>query len=344
VNAQLDEEGTGYMRHEDHVGHKIQYANGEGDLNEAVGRVFGNSLTGGVVIREVAKRDDQGQSYDHISADVRCYIFNKIHQGVHSADALTNNDHELISHIRCWSFRSDVPDHSMSIISGLVGFGPKGSFKEFCSGTGNLGRDTQIFPDTNRMIPHFDPHIQQGMRNIPTYRCNNVSRGNITSYEIWSGGLKIVRPDGTELASVSGGWEVLDTIRYYDTNSPKKIGYTSDVCVQMSANRIFDPGPGCNVTTNYGQISYPWNDTRSYFKGLHRGQYIMAHVLNNAGGPTVVYTDAFGRKASNTPFKGSVKQTFSAHNFRVTGRREGIDPINILHRLDDGEGAVHAPN
>ncbi|HRN96150.1 MAG TPA: hypothetical protein PLD54_01750, partial [Candidatus Levybacteria bacterium] len=81
VNEQLDVYNTSKginngMRHEDHVGHKIEWEN-------SLMRQWSTSIGGGTQQRGA----DSG---------VRCDFFMKIHQGTHSKDAFTNNMHELI--------------------------------------------------------------------------------------------------------------------------------------------------------------------------------------------------------------------------------------------------------
>jgi hypothetical protein len=73
ANEQLDAANLGLRRHEDHVGHKIEWEN---DI------VLRSNGAGGLL-------------------DVRCDVLTKLHQGTHSADAFTNNLHELNYHLRC---------------------------------------------------------------------------------------------------------------------------------------------------------------------------------------------------------------------------------------------------
>ena len=62
------------MRHEDHVGHKVEWEN---DVQMHLDGIADEVL------------------------NIRCDIMTKLHQGTHSKDAFTNNLHELVYHIKC---------------------------------------------------------------------------------------------------------------------------------------------------------------------------------------------------------------------------------------------------
>jgi len=94
------------MRHEDHVGHKIEWANNI--------TVYESTTTGGANRRALA---------------VTCDFFMKIHQGTHSKDAFTNNMHELLYAMQC----HDGPGGAIGskvIITKMVVFGDPGGFDE----------------------------------------------------------------------------------------------------------------------------------------------------------------------------------------------------------------------
>src|SRR5690606_23531193 len=64
ANEQLNAAGLGMQRHEDHVGHKVEWEN---DVHM--------QLEGGA----------------GTIVDLRCDVLTKLHQGTHSKDAFTNN-------------------------------------------------------------------------------------------------------------------------------------------------------------------------------------------------------------------------------------------------------------
>ncbi len=84
-------------RHEDHVGHKIDYAN------------------------DVALLDTGGNPLG-----VTCDYLFKLHQGTHSPDALSNNVHELIYAMQC-------SDGTAVLSTTLVPFGAPGEYQSSCA-------------------------------------------------------------------------------------------------------------------------------------------------------------------------------------------------------------------
>ncbi|MHC4710863.1 MAG: hypothetical protein ACYTA3_10735, partial [Planctomycetota bacterium] len=75
ANEQLDIYDPFTARHEDHVGHKVEWEND-------VRMKFGGDASSAVF-------------------EIRCDVLTKMHQGSHSKDAFTNNLHEIIYHIDC---------------------------------------------------------------------------------------------------------------------------------------------------------------------------------------------------------------------------------------------------
>lgn len=344
VNEQVDAyfadnpSTTAFMRHEDHVGHKVEYANGEGDIGDGTDP-FDRNLTGGVVVP--VKNSSEGTKWN--ASGIRCYHFQKIHQGVSTADATTNNLHELIAHTKCESSRSEFPS-STSLTSAMVSFGAAGEFTRFC----NTDRTSIIKTGTNASNQFFPGTRGVGMRNIIDRNCVEqtflVPDGTFSanSYEIWDAAIKIYTTDGRMLIdNGNGGWEVLDAIRYYYPGAPNNVGYHADLCYETLGNRRMRGGV-CDWMTNYGQIKgITWDDPRSGFRGLTRGQYVNPHIVNNSGGPSVWYTDPFGRNARQQPFPGSVRQSIPSVNTRINF---DIDPRIILRTHNSGNNSVHGPN
>ncbi len=344
VNEQIDpyfmsiSSGNMFMRHEDHVGHKIEFANGEGDIGTGTD-AFDSSKTGGLV---VAINGTNGQKF--ADSGIRCYHFQKVHQGVSTPDAFTNNLHEIIMHEKCTSTRSDFPA-STTLLSGMLAFGAPGEFTKFCQ----ADRFTSIKVGLTDANKYFPGTTGDGMRNILTRDCVEqtvlVPSGSFSAfpYEIWSGNLRIRTADGRQIAKNGGGWEVLDAIRYFNPAATNKISYAADWCYETLGDRKARGGT-CDYMTKNGTIKgITWDDPRSEYRGVTRGQYVEAHHINNAGGSQYWYTDPFGGNAKTTPFPGSIRQFISPVNATTLGKL-ATQPRIIQRSHDSGGGTVHAPN
>lgn len=345
------------MRHEDHVGHKVEYANGEGDI--ATDKAD-NSLTGGVHVQRNKPIADTG---------VRCYYLAKPHQGVSTADAFTNNIHEVFYFADC---RSSNSAYNQKIsIAKLFTFGKPGGFTSFMPLCGIERRSNEqdfVNLGTDAMNSQYPASISsQGDREIVTREC--VEKGILVPSGSWSGNFYEAWPasldvkDTTGKALVSGInllFDVEDANRYFYPEALKQkngytnpdaktnVGFTMDLCYDQSLasqGRIVRGGP-CEYATNYGQIkNITWNDPRSAFKGIHRGMYFQPGTLANAGGSEFLYSDPFGNNAKTTPFPGSIKQQISTKNLNY-GQIFGLptDPRVNDRVHNDGNGTVHAPN
>lgn len=359
--------GKTTMRHEDHVGHKIDWANDETDL--ATHKMSTTKNTG-VWIGRAAN--------GIISPDtgVRCFFLAKTHQGVSTPDAFTNNVHEDFYFQDCRY--SDTAYNTKVSFAMMEGFGAPGGFTNFMPMCGierrfdpqdrvcPLGKDASgncILDPVNKDYP-----TDNGDREIITRDC--IEKGFLVPegqwsgnlYEAWPANLEVVKPDGSDLASgVNLLFDVEDANRYYYPDSLKQargynnpdakpnLGFTMDLCYDnslLSEGRKYRGGP-CDWATSYGTIQdIRWDDPRSAFRGVHRGMYFQPAVLNNATGPEYWYTDPYGKKASTTPFPGSVKQQITTKTLNYSSLIGGtpIDP-RVNDRIhDDGNQTVHAPN
>lgn len=124
VNEQLvaynASRGSSVMRHEDHVGHKVEYANGEGDIAT---HQSNNLLTGGVFVGRL------GNGVMAKDTGVRCYYLAKPHQGVSSNDAFTNSIHEVFYFADCR--HSNAAYNQKISIATIEAFGTPGGFTSF---------------------------------------------------------------------------------------------------------------------------------------------------------------------------------------------------------------------
>ena len=122
ANEQLDAANLGMQRHEDHVGHKVEWE------NDVRIRVSGNAGA---------------------ALEVSCDVLAKLHQGTHSKDAFTNNLHEINYHIKC----TDRTELHVTMLSAI---GRPGEFVSSCGGTIQAGTATPANSPTgggHRRIP-----------------------------------------------------------------------------------------------------------------------------------------------------------------------------------------------
>lgn len=366
------------MRHEDHVGHKIEWANGEPDLashnmsSASNGGVWIGALGDGVVAHDTG---------------MRCFFLAKAHQGVSTPDAFVHNLHEVLYLADCRhvgdldacsnpdaleTCPDSHPDNHQMSLALLQGFGRSGGFTRFMPMC-NIPRrnDPQDFIDLGHSqwsawYPNGD-----GDREIIDRACIEIGflvppgQWSQNLYEAWPASLSIRRPGGAPLVQgVNLLFDVLDASRYfypeplklargYDQWRPElagtHLGYSMDLCYDSSllAQDRRVRGGACDWATDYGNITdIDWNDTRSAFRGLHRGAYFQPADIDNAQGPGHWYTDPYGRDAGTTPFAGAIRQFISPKRVRYSERIDGrnIDPRVAQRWHDDGGRTVHAPN
>ena len=354
VNEQMDLAG-GLMRHEDHVGHKVDWVNGEPDLAT---HNMSTSANGGAWI---GKLGDGVMSKD---TGVRCYFLAKAHQGTSSGDALTNNLHEVMYFADC-SHPTNTNLSQKISVSVMEGFGKVGGFTKFMPLCGVARRsDLQDFLSLGTTTENQGYPSGDGDREIPTRDCIESGflvkapefSGNL--YEAWPANLSIVTASGKEiLGGINLLFDVNDANRYYYPESLKSqrgynnpdagtnVGFSMDLCYENFGGKIARHNQ-CDAATNYGQIKgIAWDDPRSAFRGLNRGMYFKPASIDNAGGPAVVYTDVFGKKATATPFAGSIKQLLPSKTLNYNALiNDPIDPRVTMRYHSDGNGTVHAPN
>lgn len=305
ANEQLDAASLGMQRHEDHVGHKIEWEN---DVRIRPGG------SGGVL-------------------EVSCDVLVKLHQGTHSRDAFTNNLHELNYHIRC----NDRTEMHVTLLSAI---GRPGEFVSTCGGTvvagvGNpanapAGGGHRRIPDAacilNRIL--VDP-----------------SRGSDfgSLHESWETSNEVRTADGKRLAFFNPYFQVFRPSRYFDPAIASLVGRPVYLCAMTMGDRRARSSEcnGLTSTVNGSLLSVPFDDPRSPFNGARRQVDINDNVITNAGGATEWYTDPFGRNGRTTPFRGSIKQYVASvdNNYGV-----GVNgPVIGGNRVYGGTG-TRAPN
>ena len=199
ANEQLDEYNRAErigdrMRHEDHVGHKIEWEN-DVEMVESV-------TNGGAVQRALA---------------IRCDFLMKVHQGTHSPDAFTNNLHELLYAAQCRD-RGDGSVGTKLVAYTMVQFGDPGGFSEGGVAGGFA------FVKVGAASPATSP-AGTGLRSIPTLgRVQSAmlvppgerSDYSRALYEDWLSANYLRRPGGREpLAYYDPHFAVFLPARFY---------------------------------------------------------------------------------------------------------------------------------
>jgi hypothetical protein len=308
ANQVLDTFDPQGMRHEDHVGHKVEWEN------------------------DVPLQFEDGAS---AVLDVRCDVLVKLHQGSHSKDAFTNNLHELAYHIDC----TDGTELHLTLMAAIGG---PGSMVASCDGD----RVIHVGPPTpanspnrggTRRIPDracVDAH----MLALPGERSNL----NAALRESWEANLSIRSANGGgSLAHIDPYFQILLPSRFLDLSKPGLVARPIDVCYELRADGARVNAGECERSTGNGTITgIAWDDARSAFNGVARFVDINSNRITNATGPEVWYTDPFGMGARTEPFPGSIRQFIARID---NSARPSHGPV-IGRQRDYGGPGVHAPN
>jgi hypothetical protein len=310
ANEQLDAANLGMRRHEDHVGHKVEWE------NDVVMRSNG---AGGLL-------------------EVRCDVLTKLHQGTHSKDAFTNNLHELNYHVRC-------SDRTEMHITVLTAIGRPGEFERTCGGTVQVGPATPVnspVGDGRRKIPDWSCLESRVM-------VGDGAKSDFGAlHESWQTHTTLRTAEGNRtLASFDPYFQVFRPSRFFDSRSPDNVGRPALLCTAHRHESRHARGRECDTVLQAlgaeasGFAVLPYDDARSPFNGVRRQVDMNNNSVRNAGGPTEWYTDPFGRNARTTPFPGSIRQRLSStsndYGVGVNGPTFGGD-------RDYGGKGVRAPN
>ena len=235
ANEQLDAAGLGMQRHEDHVGHKVEWEN---DVRIQVAGGSG------------------------IAIEVRCDVLVKLHQGTHSKDAFTNNLHELNYHIRC----SDKTEMHVTLMSAI---GRPGEFNSSCGGTIQAGTATPANSPAgggHRRIPDAACLISRIL--VPSGQQSDF--GHL--HESWETSNEIKTADGHRLAFFDPYFQVFRPSRYYDAAATGVVGRPVALCA-LTINERRARGSECNSMTNTvggALVSIDYDDALSRFNGVGR--------------------------------------------------------------------------
>jgi len=343
----MDRGITNGMRHEDHVGHKVEWENGI--------TIYESVSSGGSNRRAL---------------NVKCDFLMKIHQGTHSPDAFTNNLHELVYAMQCTDGATGGIGTKV-IVTKMVAFGVPGTFSEGSP----AGGFTTIQAGT--AMPMNSPS-GPGLRSLPTINrvltfilvpSGSWSQFSPGLYEDWISAnylrtsattqpLLYFDPHFAVFSPSRFYWPGSDPNRYGITRTAAdvaaNIGRSVDVCWMVNGANKFRGGE-CDYMTNYGAIKIPFasTDPRSLFNGVHREFYFNNTVVVNAGGATRWYTDPFGNNATVGSAPSTIAQSLSAVDNRkrtedghisLTGRAYPLESVAIGSTRSYGGLGVHAPN
>jgi hypothetical protein len=308
ANEALDTWDPTGQRHEDHVGHKVEWEN---DVPMRFGSDAANAIF-----------------------EVRCDILTKLHQGTHSRDAFTNNLHELVYHIAC----SDGTEMHVTIMAAI---GTPGQFERSCDrATVVVGPATPAnSPDGGgqRIIPDRFCVEQEILR--PAGQGSNFG----VLHESWETSNRLSREDGRTIAAFNPYFQVFRPSRFHDPAMPNVVGRPIDVCYEVQPSGESAQGGECEDATAGGTIlGITYDDARSPFDGVRRQVDINENLVRNSDGPSIWYTDPFGEHGRTEPFPGSVRQWVARiNNDRGDLQLEGP---TLGRERDYGSTRTHAPN
>lgn len=275
ANEQLDIYDPSSPRHEDHVGHKVEWAN---DI----------------------ELDVRGPASGIIR--IRCDVLTKLHQGTHSRDAFTNNLHEVVYAIDCG-------DGMKVHYTALTAIGRPGEFRESCTGTfiqaGTASPASSPSGGGFRSLPTRTciEQIKVGEGQNSNYFALN---------ENWETDLFLQREGGGRLFSANPYFQVRNASRFFDPAVAGNVGRPIAACDEVNGGLRLRGGY-CRESTNDGALQgLAFDDPRSAFDGARRVVDVNGNRIRNAGGPEVWYSDPYGRNARTEPFPGSLRQRLSS--------------------------------
>jgi len=306
ANEQLDTWDPANPRHEDHVGHKIEWENNV-PLN------FGSDAASSLF-------------------DIRCDVLAKLHQGTHSKDAFTNNLHELVYHVRC----TDGTEMHLTLLTAI---GDPGQFTRSCDGTAvAVGPATPANSPNGggqRIIPDRSCVLQSIL--VPVGQSSNLG----VLHESWQTSIGIRTAGGRGLAFINPYFQVRLPSRYYDPGTAPAVGRPMDLCYEVTPGGARAQSNTCNQVTANGTITgITFDDPRSPFNGADRFFDMNENEITNAGGPTGWFTDPFGLHARPDSFPGAVRQWIA----RIDNSRGGLGTNGPTLRRYYGGTSVHPPN
>lgn len=303
-------------RHEDHVGHKLEWQNDVPMNNGA-----------------------------------RCDVLIKLHQGTHSHDAFTNNLHEIVYRLAC----TNGVELDITMLTPIGNFGEFNRNCDRSVVRVNSNKPA-AWPNSNmafRLIPDrhcIDLHLRtknvnqsvedQALREVwQTHNSLRTANGT----ELAAFGPYMVTRRAARYFDNRIGPSLIGS------NGAGAVARMPALCAEPHAlggtiaSRAQSP-TGCGVlrTTIANGLVPDWNSTASPFSGTFRWVEMngirLEAQLRELNGGSIWYSDPFGRAFRRTPFAGSIRQHFRPQRSRLimVGRQLGVRDYR-------GPG-VHAPN
>ena len=281
ANEQLDDFPGRMPRHEDHVGHKIEGANG-------------------VVFTPANKST---------ASAITCDALTKLHQGTHSADAFTNNLHEIIYRLRC----SDGTEVNVTFITAN---GPGGQLSRRCQPGTRIEAGTPNPADSPRRGHSRSPGRSMGNRFIPDRWCVENAAASTQYSEVWKTQNVVTTAENKLLFRFANYYFVSNPARYFSADSPTLLERPLESCFEKDADGSWSVNRSICKDARKVAESGPiaWDSPLSPFRGTIRTVRLNDMVVTNSGAQTEWYTDPFGQNARSTPFPGSIKQLISNTN------------------------------
>lgn len=302
------------QRHEDNVGHKVIVAN-DVKMVAAKPRSY--------------VRDDRGEV-------VACDFLIKFHQGSHSADATTNNAHELLYAARC-------TDGTELISSTMTRFGNPNEFDRSCD-LETVETSGSNLPDGfggRRVIP--DRYCVDREALVPGTQQSSIW----ALYESWESENRIQTADGRVLARFDPWFGVRNPSRAHDAGL---VGTT--IFALVDTLWMVDAADGGTAK------GYPWSeaqeahegheghlaktDPASPFDGAQRDYRLGSTTVDNDTGTSIWWSDPYGDNAGKEPFEGAVRQLVSVGS---NADWPALERSWVNLEKDYGkDNGVHAPN
>ena len=196
ANQHLVTSGFGAHRHEDHVGHKVEWEN-----------------------RMPMRAANTGSA----TLAITCDVLTKLHQGTHSPDAFTNNMHEVVYHIRC----TDGTAFSATLLTPI---GTPGELVVSCDRERHIMVGTATPPNSpsgggKRAVPDI-ACVQASVLRTDGQR----PRFDSALRESWEISASLRAADGRTLASFNPYYQVMDPSRFHDPALGSAMGRPIDLC------------------------------------------------------------------------------------------------------------------
>ena len=228
ANQYLEASGFGAPRHEDHVGHKIEWEN---DMPMRVG--------------------DGGSAL----LSVTCDVLVKLHQGTHSADAFTNNMYEVAYHVRC----TDGTGFSATLLTPI---GDAGELVVSCDREQHVDvgvANPPISPDGGgkRVIPTM-ACVQERVLNAERPRFDGALR------ESWEISGRIKAENGRTLVSFNPYFQVMDPSRFFDPALEGNVGRPAELCSLESLRDRDRCAPLAGQTVSWDSPRSPFKGVRRF--------------------------------------------------------------------------------